>query len=376
MDLTSVFISNLNGGQLQRIAKEIITRKHKRFTIVSSVGGVEGTERTRAGIPDLLFETDQGEAVYIEVTNDNKKKKVISDVTNCIEDLSDERNPIIISFLGFDPKPEVLSECKKLCERRNIRYLYYTNSMITEILNNEFPELKTIFVENIENCNHLHIDLFEDNYTKRIKYILENMHWLDFEQHEDVFLLVYELIDNAILHGKADKIYINLTESTIQLVDDGQNFSMESLDGCMGGGSYTFDYFKSKYVGKLVVSQKYVDGENITTIASVNQDKILLKTDVNCIIEIPNRILGRKMAYKKVMEVEIDDECDPIYINMRVRILPLSAIYGVLEAVERITKDRNIVLLVPHNRRDFVENFLNQTALQLRVKIICVKHEN
>jgi len=323
-----------------------------------------------------LFETDQGEAVYIEVTNDNKKKKVISDVTNCIEDLSDERNPIIISFLGFDPKPEVLSECKKLCERRNIRYLYYTNSMITEILNNEFPELKTIFVENIENCNHLHIDLFEDNYTKRIKYILENMHWLDFEQHEDVFLLVYELIDNAILHGKADKIYINLTESTIQLVDDGQNFSMESLDGCMGGGSYTFDYFKSKYVGKLVVSQKYVDGENITTIASVNQDKILLKTDVNCIIEIPNRILGRKMAYKKVMEVEIDYECDPIYINMRVRILPLSAIYGVLEAVERITKDRNIVLLVPHNRRDFVENFLNQTALQLRVKIICVKHEN
>lgn len=373
MNITEIIIKNLNAGQLQRLAREIITRKEPELVFIDVPGGVEGTSKTRPGVPDVYGESNCGEKIYIEVTSEPRKGKVISDVEGCIKKLKGEKNARIISFLGFDPQEDTISECKKKCNESGFKYELYNNSKIAKIVDDEFPELKVLYIENIQSSDIVYIDLQQEQYYMRLKYVVDHVSWLEKTQKNDVYNLAFELVDNAIKHGRANSIKLQISEFALRLVDDGIPFNIDCPNDIrrIGGGIQTLEYFKSKYNGVMYFNYQRLKSMNIHIIAKKRLKELLLKTNASCEINVPFFTFGRSELYDRIMKIEISEKCNPIVLNMSKEAPPISIMREIIdEIIMKIPKGKNIKILTSHDKKDFLEFFLDRNGLSNRVEII------
>lgn len=373
MDYTELLLSNINAGKLQRLARDFFIRTKPSWSNITIIGGVEGTDKTRSGIPDVRAEDENGRTVFIEVTTDNRRAKVVGDVTSCIEKLGSNTNSKIISFLSFDPTDATIKKCKELCQDAEIEYDYYTHSSISNVLKNEYPELKVNFLENTSSNKMIEIDMLTENVPERLKYVLRRIEWLTNYAKDDAFDLLFELIDNAVKHGNATSMYMYIDKNIIRLIDNGKAFNLEVNEpqSGVGGGKFTLDEFKRDYEGTYFYNYQHIQGRNVNSIAKSKLDEIILETNEKCSIKVPYFQYGPSQMYKYVYKVKVTEECDPVILDMTDSFPPISVVRLIVdEVILKIPEYKKIHVKVPKRKKDSLERYLKSNGLDTRVKVI------
>lgn len=372
MNLTELIIRSLNGGQLQRLARDILEKKEEWMNIVI-IGGVEGTSKTRTGIPDLLAEKNDGGQVYIEVTNDMSSTKIKSDVKKCIEALDGKKNSKIVSFLGYDPSTEIIDKCRELCKVAEIEYDYYYNGKIAKIVEEEYPELILNYVDEKDTGELICIDLTQDNFHNRLHTIVTGLKWIESDQREDLINMLYEITDNSIKHGNSNSIKVQLSENRIRIIDDGQPFNMlnPGKNIVKRGGYITLDFFVEKYEGQVCIQYQRVGGCNIYAFGKNNVTTIKLETDDKCTINIPHFRYGRSQIFTKTYDVVIRKECDPVILDMTQNMPPVSVSREIIEEIlMKIPDEKKIRLIINNERKELMEYFLKRSGLDKRIDLV------
>ena len=137
MNNTQFLLKGLSSGELQQLAFELLPRISKKYRRIIHSGAVEGTFKTRKGTPDQWCEKPDGGFIYIEVTTDSTRGKVLSDLKKSIESLEKIKKMAqseYVAFINFEPSPEEIHECKRLCQQKGIGFDLFNNSRIAKYL--------------------------------------------------------------------------------------------------------------------------------------------------------------------------------------------------------------------------------------------------
>lgn len=137
---TEIMIDKLSAGELQRLAVELLPRLHNDWGTITQSGTVEGTFSTRKGTPDAWCERKDETYVYIQATGDKKKGKVLDDLSKSISELvknNASAGALCVAFISFDAQPEEIIKCKDLTIKHGAQFVYYDNSSIAKLLDND-----------------------------------------------------------------------------------------------------------------------------------------------------------------------------------------------------------------------------------------------
>ena len=138
---TEYMLKGLNGGELQRLAFELLPRMNHEWEGLIHSGAVEGTYKTRKGTPDMWKESDEGNLVYIQVTTDSKLGKIYEDIKKSVERLLEEQKAegaLCIAFVNTEPQSNEILRCQTLCQQNGCRFEIFHNSKIAKALNQQF----------------------------------------------------------------------------------------------------------------------------------------------------------------------------------------------------------------------------------------------
>jgi hypothetical protein len=127
VDITQTLLKNLSGGELQKLAEDLLTRINN-WKHISQYGGCEGGFRTRKGIPDIWAENEIEEITYICATGDSAKGKMLADIisgVNKLVQLGINNTATVISFLNYDPDSEEVIKCRAYCQAKSCKFEYY-----------------------------------------------------------------------------------------------------------------------------------------------------------------------------------------------------------------------------------------------------------
>ncbi|WP_145949503.1 hypothetical protein [Paenibacillus sp. Y412MC10] len=150
MDHTKILLRNLSAGELQLLAYDLLPQLYEDWQRLQMSGGMEGTSKTRKGTPDAWCERDNETLVYIQATADTSKGKIHEDLEKSIEQLKSlkkNKGALCIAFLSFDPQSDEIEKCKEYAKDNNCSFDYYSNSKISELLDEDFPELKEKYLD-------------------------------------------------------------------------------------------------------------------------------------------------------------------------------------------------------------------------------------
>ena len=137
MNNTQFLLKGLSSGELQQLAFELLPRISKKYKGIIHSGAVEGTFKTRKGTPDQWREKPDGGFIYIQVTTDSTKRKVLTDLEKSIKSLGKIKKMAQsehVAFINFEPFPEEIEKCKKLCQQKGIGFDLFNNSRIAKYL--------------------------------------------------------------------------------------------------------------------------------------------------------------------------------------------------------------------------------------------------
>ncbi|MGO4695297.1 hypothetical protein AB4Z50_13565 [Paenibacillus sp. 2TAB26] len=138
---TEYMLKSLSGGELQRLAFELLPRMNHEWEGLIYSGAVEGTYKTRKGTPDIWKESDEGNLIYVQVTTDSKSGKMFEDVKKSVEHLLEEHRAegaLCIAFVSIEPQSREVLRCQALCQRNGCRFEIFHNSKIAKALNQVF----------------------------------------------------------------------------------------------------------------------------------------------------------------------------------------------------------------------------------------------
>ncbi|MCU6795013.1 hypothetical protein OB236_23175 [Paenibacillus sp. WQ 127069] len=138
---TEYMLKGLSGGELQRLAFELLPRINHELEGLIHSGAVEGTHKTRKGTPDMWKESDEGYLVYVQVTTDSKYGKVYEDLSKSVERLLEEHRAegaLCIAFVSTEPQSSEVLRCQTLCQQNGCRFEIFHNSKIAKALDQVF----------------------------------------------------------------------------------------------------------------------------------------------------------------------------------------------------------------------------------------------
>lgn len=137
MDLTALILKDLEPGQLENLAGELLPRMNYEWDNLIPTGTVPGTAQTRRATPDLWKETQEGNYIYVQATKDKARGKIFEDLEKSINklvDLNKSENALCIAFISFDPLTEEITKCKSLCTKNGSKFLLLNNNLISKEL--------------------------------------------------------------------------------------------------------------------------------------------------------------------------------------------------------------------------------------------------
>jgi hypothetical protein len=137
MNQTEYMLRGLNGGQMQQLAYSLLPRLNYEWDGLIHSGNVEGTAQTRKGTPDMWKKTEEGGYIYIQVTADLRKGKMVEDLEKSIKSLEVDdvlEGALCIAFVSSERQPSEVIQCENLCKKYNIRFKFISNSAISMAL--------------------------------------------------------------------------------------------------------------------------------------------------------------------------------------------------------------------------------------------------
>lgn len=147
---TEYMLKRLSGGELQRLAFELLPRMNHEWDGLIHSGAVEGTHKTRKGTPDMWKESDDGDLIYVQVTTDSKFGKVYEDIAKSIEQLLElqrAEGALCIAFVNTEPQSNEILRCQALCQQNGCRFEIFHNSKIAKALDQVFNyDLREMFL--------------------------------------------------------------------------------------------------------------------------------------------------------------------------------------------------------------------------------------
>lgn len=177
-------LRNLSGGKLHQLATLMLPRYDNCFRDLVSSGNKEGTAITRPGTPDLWKLTDNY-CICVEVTRDDKKKKLFRDFQNNIERIKKSKavNKLYICFVNYDPQYDSIQDAREKCNSLGIKFELFHNTKIAGILDRTvFHDLRKDFLGieksaykfwTIDNLRNVY-PLIVQRYEKKLYYFLED----------------------------------------------------------------------------------------------------------------------------------------------------------------------------------------------------------
>jgi hypothetical protein len=168
MNTTQILLKKLDSGSLESLAFDLLQREHKDWVNCVHPGKVEGTNKTRKGVPDIYCYTKNENLVYISVTSNSSKNKIFDDVLKSINKLKKNNkvnNSICVAFLNYEPRDDEIVMCKELCKDNNSEFIFYNNSKVSKMLDfYEFQDIRSKYL-NIPESNIYTVERF----LKRLK---------------------------------------------------------------------------------------------------------------------------------------------------------------------------------------------------------------
>ena len=165
--------------------------------------------------------------------------------------------------------------------------------------------------------------------------------------------LVYELIDNAYLYGKATQYEIRIEKNKIQLRDNGIAFDpAKELDASKASsksniGSFVFKTFVDKFKGQLSVTYSRIDDFNILEFVA---DEAIINLDDNTYFELSLDLkdaYGRENARKLAAKIPTDKE--EIVLNI-IDIFNVSVfVEFTQEVLKRMTEKQTLTMSLPRH---------------------------
>ena len=121
---------------------------------------------------------------------------------------------------------------------------------------------------------------------------------------------VIEITRNALSHGDAKKVKLEVKDNRIVLTDDGTHFNPKSLltKDPLRGGSLAAKELVSRQIERIVWTYQYDGDLNISTIALLKKPEDIIKISP-CTFTAEYRYIGRGQ-----IEVKVANNCEDIYI--------------------------------------------------------------
>lgn len=121
--------------------------------------------------------------------------------------------------------------------------------------------------------------------------------------------LLIEVAKNAISHGHAKKICLDIEPHSVSIVDNGTPFNPSSLNnkGAKSGGSVTFQNFAQNYESRATLQYEFVNRTNQLKISAIESIEDLLKFN-------PCSVVLKDLYQEWANALEIRKSCGTIYI--------------------------------------------------------------
>ncbi len=171
--------------------------------------------------------------------------------------------------------------------------------------------------------------------------------------------LVYELMDNAYLYGKASQFEIKIEKNKIELKDNGISFDpTKELDASKASsksniGSYVFKEFVDKFAGKLSINYSRTNDHNALEFIV---DESILNLDDSTYFELSVDLkdaYGRENATHLASKIPTDKE--EIILNVTDIFNVSVFVEFTREALKRMTEKQTLIMSLP--RHEYLASF-------------------
>jgi hypothetical protein len=121
------------------------------------------------------------------------------------------------------------------------------------------------------------------------------------------FLIEYSR--NSIIHGKGDKIELNINYNRITIIDNGANFDIRTLLTMENGrgGKLSYSHLLEKYAEEIILTTRRENKKNIIIISKLNEPEEILEL-TPCAIQIS------LSEFKYGINYEIHETCNDLFI--------------------------------------------------------------
>jgi hypothetical protein len=185
--------------------------------------------------------------------------------------------------------------------------------------------------------------------------------------------LVYELIDNSYLYGKASQYEIKIEKNKIVLKDNGIPFDpISELDASKASsksniGSFVFKTFIDKFAGKIKATYTRTDDFNVLEFIV---DDTILNIEDNTHFELSvdlKEAYGRENA--KHLASKIPTDKDEVVLNVTDIFNVSVFVEFTQEALQRMTDKQTLIISLP--RHEYLSSFgswFNDDRLTIKMR--------
>lgn len=363
MDTVETLLKNLNGGQLQRLALDLLPHIHNDWGHLISLGGCEGGYRTRKGTPDIWCEDEIGNMIYIQATGDSASGKMLQDTKKSVDKLvrlKRNKDALCVSFLNYDPDSEEVELCRSYCQTHGINFIFYNNGQIADHLES-YPSLCQEYL-GISMSNFIKLNLDYELYYEQIDYFTSILK-IQPDTKRDLNALYKELAKNAFEHGEATNVELYYTIEKILFSDNGTKFNLIEFKGKPaggGGGGHTLRHLISKYQDLLYFSYGYhkTSSKNKIEINICKKEQYKFTVSDDCSLTIPK--INREV-YKSNLEIVIPKHCNTVKVQLDFNAFILSDfITAFMKILRSIPESHKIEIAAKGGIPSYIEDYIKE----------------
>ncbi len=337
INTTETLIRNLSGGQMQRLAFDLIQLIEPEWTEFTPYGICEGGDRTRKGTPDIWCKDTNSNYVYIQATCDSAKGKIIEDLKksiNKLEKINKLRNSTCFAFINFEPDSEEIEDCKKMCKDKMCEFRYISNNQIANYLDNKFEEIKLAYFHDLHTSQLISINLEKIDFRRKVDYLMSKYPIVESETKDELTVLLKEIINNIFNHGNAFSVEICFSKNGIKIIEDGQPFDLSThnaIEGTrIGGGEFMLKKFKSQFNEIVRYSYCTFDGSNKHEFIIVKNTNLEVEVSADCTF-VPDFYVLKRDHFN----LNIPSHCEEILIRIESKWTMLSDLYIFLNRLKQ-----------------------------------------
>ncbi|WP_394532881.1 hypothetical protein C1N83_28160 (plasmid) [Priestia aryabhattai] len=317
--ITETMLSNLSGGELQKLAQEFLV-KENNWNKISHYGAVEGSVQTRKGIPDIWLETDT-EIIFVSATGDKAKGKLLKDIRKSLKAFSNiksSKKKRCIAFLNYDPNPNEVDECKNACKNK-AEFEYLTNNYIAKKLCDEYHDLRLHYLGIRLNNERLSLLLSDTKISnlERIHVFIDGIEWMNADEKVNTAMLVKELLHNAVDHANSSKFEVILYDNALTVIDGGEKRFNLLKEGDLptgnggGGGKTTLNIYSDLHK-QIEIKYKWHNAKEENIYTFLKREEIaddIIQFNKNCEIDT----MGKNVPYQ---ELRIPAHCKELTLRI------------------------------------------------------------